>query len=104
MDLRTSELEEQDLAAALRNGAELWTAGSSVDVEVDVSATQGTVPKELEKDLLRIAQEAVANVLKHAGASKVWLRAKIEARKLYIQVVDNGRGFEQGDAFSSSKG
>jgi hypothetical protein len=37
MDLRASVLEGQDLAAALESGMRMWTAGSGVDVKVDVS-------------------------------------------------------------------
>ena len=104
MDLRASVLEGQDLAAALHSGAQIWTAGSGVQVHVDVSGAHDPLPQEFEQHLLRIAQEAVINVLKHAGAKEVWVKLHREARKLYLKVVDNGRGFEQTDAFSSLGG
>lgn len=104
MDLRASVLEGQDLAAALRSGALIWTAGSSVKVHVEVSGAQDGLPQEFEQHLLRIAQEAVTNVLKHAGASQIWVKMHTEARKLYLRIVDNGRGFEHPDVFSSLGG
>lgn len=104
MDLRASALEGSDLAAALASGTQLWTAGSGVDVEVDVSGPKSTLPEEVEQHLLRIAQEAVTNTLKHAAANKVRIRLYTEARKLYLRIVDNGRGFEQQDAFSTVGG
>ena len=104
MDLRSSVLEGQNLAAALQSGARMWSAGSGVDVAVDVSGAHPPLSQEMEQHLLRIAQEAVTNTLKHAGASKIWIKLHMEARKLYMQIVDNGRGFEQGDAFSSHDG
>ena len=58
------------------------------------------LPQEMEQHLLRIAQEAVTNVLKHAGASQIWIKLHTEARKLYLRIVDNGRGFEQQDVFA----
>lgn len=100
MDLRASVLEGQDLAAALQSGTRMWTAGSSVEVAVDVGGAPITLPQEVEQHLLRIAQEAVTNVLKHAGASRIWIKLHTEARKLYLRIVDNGRGFEQQDVFS----
>jgi signal transduction histidine kinase/ligand-binding sensor domain-containing protein len=103
-DLRASVLEGRDLAAALNSGAQMWTAGSGVQVEVDVSGVSKALPSDMEQHLLRIAQEAVTNVLKHAGASKVWVKLHMEARKLYLRVADNGHGFEQQDAFSSRVG
>ena len=104
MDLRASVLEGQDLAAALESSTRLWTAGSGVDVDVDVSGPRTALTEEAEQQLLRIAQEAVTNVLKHAGASKIWVKLHMEARRLFLRIVDNGRGFEQQDAFSSQGG
>ena len=104
LDLRASVLEGRDLAAALNSGAQMWIAGSGVQVEVDVSGVQSSLPEDMEQHLLRIAQEAVTNVLKHAGASKIWVKLHMEARKLYLRIADDGHGFEQQDAFSSLGG
>ncbi len=104
LDLRASVLEGRDLAAALNSGAQMWIAGSGVQVEVDVSGVNGSLPEDMEQHLLRIAQEAVTNVLKHAGASKIWVKLHMEARKLYLRIADNGHGFEQQDAFTYQGG
>src|SRR5262249_20959045 len=81
------------------------TAGSGVDVKVDVSGPRPGLPEEMEQHLLRIAQEAVANALKHAGANRIWIKLHSdEARKLYLRIVDNGRGFDQGGVFTTSGG
>jgi len=105
MDLRASALEGQDLAAAIEEGTRMWTAGSGVHVDVMVDAAAPLeLPQEMEQHLLRIAQEAVTNVLKHAEASKIWVKLHMETRKLYLRIVDNGRGFEQEDVFQSRGG
>lgn len=104
MDLRASVLEGQDLAAALESGTRIWTAGSGVEINVDVSGPPQQLPEEMEQHLLRIAQEAVTNVLKHAGANKIWIKLHTEARRLYLRVVDNGRGFDQSGAFNALGG
>jgi signal transduction histidine kinase len=104
MDLRASALEGQDLAAALQSGTRMWTAGSGVDVDVDVDGERCELPQEMEQHLLRIAQEAVTNVLKHAGASRIWIKLHTEARKLYLRIKDNGHGFEQDGVFASLGG
>src|SRR5205085_11151129 len=102
MDLRDSSLEGRDLAAAIQSATRMWTAGSGVhaDVTVDPPALPH-LPEEMEQHLLRIAQEAVTNVLKHAGASRIWVKLHMEAGKLYLRIVDNGRGFEQVGVFQS---
>jgi signal transduction histidine kinase len=104
MDLRASALEGHDLPAALQAGARHWTAGSPVEVHVDVTGDPRALPEDIEQNLLRIAQEAVANVLKHAAAGKIWIRLHLEARRLCLRVEDDGRGFEQQEAFSTLGG
>jgi len=104
VDLRASVLEGQNLGAALHSGAQIWTAGSGVDVDVDVSGAQDPIPDEAERHLLRIAQEAVTNAVKHAGASKIWVSLQIDSPNLCLRIIDNGSGFELQDAFSSAGG
>ena len=104
MDLRASALEGQDLAAAIQSGTLLLTAGSNVQVTVDVSGPVTELPEEMEQHLLRIVQEAVTNVLKHAAARNIWVKIRVEARKLYLAILDDGRGFDQHDVFASRGG
>lgn len=104
MDLRASVLEGQDLAAALQSGTAQWVAGSDVELHVDVSGPENPLSQDMEQHLLRIAQEAVTNVLKHAGARRIWVKLHMEARRLYLRIVDDGRGFEQQDVFADLGG
>ncbi len=104
MDLRASALEGQDLPSALSEAARQWTAGSSVEVHVDVAGGNRKLPEEMEQNLLRIAQEAVANTIKHAHAKAVQIRLEMENGRLRLLVVDDGQGFEQREAFSEIGG
>jgi signal transduction histidine kinase len=49
---------------------------------------------EVEVALFRIAQEALTNSGKHAGATTVWIRLRFEDRTAVLTVEDNGRGFD----------
>jgi signal transduction histidine kinase/ligand-binding sensor domain-containing protein len=104
MDLRASVLEDRDLAAALEAGARVWTAGQPLEVSVEASGDRQPLPQEMEQQLLRIAQEAVANVMKHASASRIGIKLEREPRSLRLRIVDNGRGFEERDAFAAHGG
>jgi signal transduction histidine kinase len=104
MDLRASMFEEQGLGAALRAGAKTWTAGTGVETEVDVNGPEDALPEQVEQNLLRIAQEAVTNALKHAAATKIRIRLIREARGVSLRIEDNGRGFDPEDAFSPHAG
>ena len=104
MDLRASALEGHDLPAALSEAAHQWTAGSAVQIRVDVEGESRPLPEETEQHLLRIAQEAVTNAVKHARASHVRIHLEMASRKLSLRVADDGRGFEQDEAFSEVGG
>jgi signal transduction histidine kinase len=104
MDLRAEALESHDLAFALDSGVRAWTAGSGVDAEVDVQGETGDLPEDVSHHVLRIAQEAVANVLKHAHADRINLTLRKEPKKLTLNVRDNGCGFEPNGAFHSGNG
>jgi signal transduction histidine kinase/ligand-binding sensor domain-containing protein len=104
MDLRASALEGHDLPAALSEAANQWTAGSPVQIRVELEGESRRLPEETEQHLLRIAQEAVTNAVKHAHASQVSIHLEMADRKLSLRVADNGQGFEQDEAFSEVGG
>jgi len=104
MDLRSAALEGQDLAAAIESGTRLWTAGSGVEVNVETTGMAAKLPEEIEQHLLRIAQEAITNALKHAQASKIAVKLHQETHDLSLRIGDNGRGFDHQDVFSSRAG
>jgi signal transduction histidine kinase len=104
MDLRASALEGHHLPAALSEAAHQWTAGTPVQVHVDVAGVTSELPEEMEQHLLRIAQEAVANTVKHARAREVRISLHMDHGRLRLSVADDGQGFEQTDAFSEIGG
>jgi signal transduction histidine kinase/ligand-binding sensor domain-containing protein len=104
MDLRSAALENQDLAAAIQSGTREWTVGAGVEVEVEVDGNRAKIPEEMEQHLLRIAQEAVSNVLKHAGATRIWIKLHMDTCKLYLRIKDDGRGFDQNGVFATLGG
>jgi signal transduction histidine kinase len=48
---------------------------------------------DLRHNLFLVIKEALNNIVKHAQATEVWLRAKVTAQALEISIEDNGRGF-----------
>jgi ligand-binding sensor domain-containing protein/two-component sensor histidine kinase len=104
MDLRSTMLDTQDLPAALESGARTWAEGSGVNLELDITKDVHRLPEDVEQNLLRIAQEAVTNALKHARASNIALRLGRHNGHLTLSVEDNGCGFDMEDAFVSMGG
>jgi len=66
--------------------------GIRVHVEIDPDLPD--LPVRIQAELLRIAQEALANVHRHAGARRVDLRARTDAGGVLLTIVDDGRGFD----------
>jgi signal transduction histidine kinase/ligand-binding sensor domain-containing protein len=93
-DLRSPVFDQRDLLSALKWSGERATAGSGVEFVVT-----GTVPlvrpsPRVEQQLLRIAQEAIANAVRHAGASSIHLHLDHADAAITLRVRDNGRGFD----------
>ena len=89
--LRPAAVDELGLAEALRQLAAGDTSGPRVVVEVPL--TFGELPAAVEVAAYRIAGEGLTNALRHAEASRCWVRAAIEADSLVVEVADDGRGF-----------
>lgn len=90
-DLRPTVLDETGLAGALSRHAEMVAAG--VPITVDVSGTLPALPANVETAAYRIAQEALTNVIKHAGAGQACLVLAAEDHSLRVEVSDDGHGF-----------
>ena len=60
-------------------------------------STQRLLDRERSLILFRIAQEALRNVAKHAGASKTELAVAVKDSELAMQITDDGRGFDAAD-------
>jgi len=86
-------LEGRHLPEALADEAARWSSLNRVPTEVTTTGeTQGLHP-EVEVTMLRVAQEALANVAKHAKASRVGVTLSYMGDVVTIDVRDNGNGF-----------
>jgi signal transduction histidine kinase len=84
-----------DLAAVSALVERAKTAG--IDVSADVSLNGTTIPSPIGQAGFRIVQEAVTNILRHAGASSASVRVVSMGDALEIDVTDDGRGGAAGD-------
>jgi two-component system sensor histidine kinase DevS len=95
LDLQPSQFKDKGLARGLSRLTQEFRANSRMEVDLRV---EQDVISDLEDNvceaLLLIAQEALANVAKHSQATKVWVSARDIDDYLYMQIIDNGQGFE----------
>jgi signal transduction histidine kinase len=92
--LRPRSLEEKDLCEALRDLIQKLTAGTPVQSDFHVQGQPRELPLEWEENLLRIGQEVLTNVLRHAQASEFNARLAFAEGEIRLSLRDNGNGFD----------
>jgi two-component system, NarL family, sensor kinase len=98
LDLRAAPLEGRTLPAALAALAE------EAGVIFESSPAIAPLPPAVEVGLYRIAQEALQNALRHAAASRIFLRLETSSDRVRLVVQDDGKGFPEGSASTSRFG
>jgi len=94
-NLRPPALDHVGLAAALRQLGDATAESSGIKVQVEATDLEGErLADRVETGLFRIAQEAVANAIRHAGASEIGIILRRRGSRLQLIVEDDGRGFE----------
>jgi signal transduction histidine kinase len=95
LELRPPELERDGLATTLRKHVEVLRRVQNDAPEIALEL-DGMPPADIARDreLLRIAQEALQNALKHACAQRIALRMGTTGGQLVLEVEDDGGGFD----------
>jgi PAS domain S-box-containing protein len=103
-DLRSSALAGGDFPAALRTAVEDTVRGTTLGLAYDVAGAARPVDPDVEAVVVRVAQEAITNVIKHAEARTVWVTLSFEARRIRLSVIDDGQGFTVASDFQGYGG
>src|SRR5688572_22229928 len=99
LDLREAPLDGRSLREALDVIAADARASGNVAISVEVTATRAadrSPPPAIERALFRIAQQAVANALRHASARRISVRLTQAADSVTLRIEDDGDGFDAG--------
>lgn len=92
-EMRDTDLGRDDLPAALETMARERIGAARIELAMMVSGARRRLTRALEDAAFRIGREAIANAVRHAGASRIEVRLGFEPNRLQLQVRDNGRGF-----------
>jgi signal transduction histidine kinase len=98
--MRPVDLDGSSLVAAARRAAESFQKESGIPVTFMGAATPVGLPQEMNAEVLQMVREALHNVQKHAGATRVAVALEKTDRGLEISVDDNGRGFSFAGAYT----
>lgn len=91
--LRTTVTEASDLRTVAEHFLQRFQERTGIDVTF-ASRIDSRPPIAIEKEFLRIMQEALVNVERHAHASRVWVTWSTSKGRSWLEVRDNGSGFE----------
>jgi signal transduction histidine kinase len=101
--LRPPDVDADGLAAALRKRVALLRRMHDVPIALTIRGAAHRPGATLEREVLRVANEALANALQHAGASRVALDLEITPSLLRLVVTDDGAGFDLAGVLRSSR-
>jgi signal transduction histidine kinase len=99
-DLRPSAIEEEGLYIALTQRLETVERRAGVDSLLECEPAIKMAP-DVEEGLYRITIEALNNVLKHATATQAKVTLKKEKSHVFLNIEDNGKGFDPSKGSSS---
>ncbi|MCU9533496.1 sensor histidine kinase [Streptococcus sp. CSL10205-OR2] len=102
LHLRPTELEDKTLSEGFAMILQELTDKSGIKVVYKENIKQ--LPKAIEDNLFRIAQEFISNTLKHAKASQLEVYLNQKESEVQLKMVDNGQGFDVDQARSLSYG
>ncbi len=107
--LRPQLLEPQGLEEGLRESESELSSKVGIPVDVRLEAAGSALSEDERAVALRVAQEALRNVGKHASATRAWVAtrhesgAELNGDHWVLEVGDDGRGFDAGDAAAIEK-
>jgi len=101
--LRPIELNNHTLEEALDKWFPEYCRANELTGVLDVQV-EGDIPDVIEHQLFLMIQEAMANVVKHASATRIVLTLKELDNQFIMQIEDNGKGFDRSDISSASHG
>jgi len=93
-DMQPEQIEKASLIEAVEELAARWSAENSVQVKMNVTGTPRSLSSSAETALLRISQEAMHNINKHAQAKKVNITFSYMEDLFVMDIADDGLGFE----------
>ena len=102
-DIRTDVSDETDLPTVLDSFAGRLMERSNLEIELLCEAER-RLPIRQEREMWRIAQEALVNVERHADAERVLVTWRDDGKRATLEVSDDGRGFESGAGRTDSYG
>ena len=103
-NLRPPFLDTLGLSTALRSHLEKQARSAKIAVGFHANESALSLPEEVENNVFRVVQEAMTNVVRHAGASRVDVWIHCNGEMLEVRMQDDGCGFDEDAVRSRNEG
>jgi signal transduction histidine kinase len=94
VQLRPKALDDFGLVAAVERLVQTFSEATAIRVDLEAQLGDERLPPEVETTLYRIVQEALTNIVKHAGASRVSILLVRSSGSATVVIEDDGHGFD----------
>ena len=92
--LNPPQLEKDGLKSSVHHYVDGFSRRTGLEIKLNISPQIDHLPLPNQRALLRVVQEALANVHRHASASEVAITIRSVADRIHLVVSDNGKGIE----------
>lgn len=96
VELRPATLDDFGLVPAVQRLSDTFREQSGLQVDLEARLGEERLPSEVETALYRVVQEALTNIVKHAGADRVSILLSRKDGSVVAVVEDDGSGFDPG--------
>lgn len=103
LTLRPPDIGTEGLGGALRKRVVLLRRVHDVPVSLDVTGPAALREKSVEREVMRIASEALTNALRHADAGAIHVRLDTRGGAVTLSVTDDGQGFDLPETVRTSR-
>jgi signal transduction histidine kinase/ligand-binding sensor domain-containing protein len=93
-DLRDNRPDSESLVEAVSSALRQATFGKAIEGTIAISGEAVRAPREMEHNLLRICQEALANAIRHGQPQHLRLEVEYATDVLKVRIQDDGKGFD----------
>lgn len=99
--LRPPEMEFVGIDSVLNDYCLSIAADFNIDVEYNIELDKEKIDEDISIVLYRVSQEAMSNILKHAGANKIVFNLSQKGSNIELKIEDNGKGFNAVESYSN---
>ncbi|MEW6092724.1 MAG: sensor histidine kinase [Chloroflexota bacterium] len=103
-DLRPAQLDDLGLVPALQFLLDQNKKNNGIEIQLEVKGPVRRLDSITETVLFRVTQEALMNIIRHAGTKNAWILLHYQKQEIHLAITDSGKGFDPKQTFPPPRG